>query len=53
MYIFPVFLNISCPLLTPEEMKKDDVVENSIITDIVPTVSFTVKVFFLTITINT
>jgi hypothetical protein len=34
-------------------MKKDYVVENNIITDIVPTVSFTIKVFFLTITMNT
>jgi hypothetical protein len=38
IYIFPVFfLNIPCPLLTPEELKKNYVVENSIITDIVPT----------------
>jgi hypothetical protein len=34
-------------------LKKNYVVENSIITDIVPTAWFTVKVFFLTITVNT
>jgi hypothetical protein len=42
-----------CPLLIQEEYKKDYVVENSLITDTVSTVPFTIEVFFLTITINT